>query len=85
MLIELVVLWAIVIGTVAWFIRDERRLKAEALDRAALGFARSPHYRRADTTSAHVVEQAAALAPARRTGGLSETDRRFIKAYAALN
>ena len=28
MLIELVVLWAIVIGTVVWFVRDERRLKA---------------------------------------------------------
>lgn len=80
MLIELVVLWAIVIGTVVWFVRDERRLKAEALDRAALGFARSPHARRA-----HTPAPAVAVAPARRTGGLSEADRRFIKAYAALN
>lgn len=71
---ELLAMWAIVIATVIWFIRDEKRLRAEAeLKRAARYYAHAPQYR-------HVsVEPAGAPAlPPRRTGGLTEVQRAFI-------
>lgn len=71
---ELLAMWAIVIATVIWFIRDERRLRAEAeLKRAARYYAHAPQYRHVSVEPA----EAPALPP-RRTGGLTEVQRAFI-------
>ena len=75
---ELLAMWAIVIAAIIWFIRDEKRLRAEAeLQRAARYYAHAPKYR-------HVtVEPAAKTAPPpRRTGGLSSEQRTFIKEFS---
>jgi hypothetical protein len=46
MIVQLVLLWAIVVATVVWFVRDERRIKREqALDQAARFYATAPQYR----------------------------------------
>lgn len=74
---ELLAMWVIVVATVIWFIRDERRLRAESeLQRAARYYAHAPKYR-------HIaVEPAAAPAlPHRRTGGLSSEQRAFIQNF----
>lgn len=42
---EIVAIWAIVIGTLVWFTRDERRLKSERLAERARYFATAPAYR----------------------------------------
>lgn len=42
---EIVVIWAIVIATLVWFHRDERRIKAERLAHRARYFATAPAYR----------------------------------------
>ena len=75
---ELLAMWGIVVATIIWFIRDEKRLRAEAeLQRAAYYYAHAPKYR-------HVtVERVAEAAPPqRRTGGLSSEPRTFIKEYS---
>lgn len=74
---ELLALWAIVIGTVTWFVRDERRLRAEAdIERAARYYAHAPKYR-------HVaVDPIMPDLPPRRTGGLSEQQRSVLTALA---
>ena len=77
---ELVAMWAIVIATVVWFIRDERRLRAQAeLQRAARYYAHAPRYR-------HVAPNPVAqpvVAPQARTGGLSREQRAFMEALTA--
>jgi hypothetical protein len=80
MILQVVLMWAIVIGTVIWFVRDERRLREEAeMAAAARYYAHAPQYR-------HVVAAAAVAtpvdAPARRTGGLSQSQRDFLNAFA---
>jgi hypothetical protein len=71
---ELLAMWAIVIATVIWFIRDEKRLRAEAeLKRAARYYAHAPQYRHVSVEPA----EAPALPP-RRTGGLTQVQRAFI-------
>jgi len=75
---ELLAMWGIVIATIIWFIRDERRLRAEAeLKRAARYYAHAPQYR-------HVAVEPAAepVMPQRRTGGLSREQRAFIKEFS---
>ena len=77
---ELLAMWAIVTVTVVWFIRDERRLQAEAdLKRAARYYAHAPKFR---YVSAEPVEQPVA-APRVRTGGLSAEQRSFIEGLTA--
>lgn len=72
---ELVAMWVIVIATVVWFVRDEKRLRAEAaLERAARYYAHAPKYRHISTEP----HQPPAAAPQRRTGGLSREQRAFI-------
>jgi hypothetical protein len=73
---ELLALWMIVVGTVTWFIRDERRLRAEAdIARAARYYAHAPKYRH---VSAEVAEQPT-LPPRRAAGGLSAEQREFMQ------
>ena len=75
---ELLAMWAIVIGTIIWFIRDEKRLRAEAeLQRAARYYAHAPKYRHVA-----VEPKAKAALPQRRTGGLSSEQRTFIKQFS---
>lgn len=78
MAIELVAIWVIVVGVVIWFIRDERRLAADAaLQRAARYYAHAPKYRHVSSNP----ESPAVPAPRPRTGGLSADQRAFIRAY----
>jgi hypothetical protein len=75
---EILAIWAIVIPTITWFVRDEKRREAElAIARAARYYAHEPKYRH---RSAERFE-AAPPAPARRTGGLTESQRAFLKAW----
>lgn len=75
---ELLAIWGIVIATIIWFVRDERRLRAEAdLERAARYYAHAPKYR-------HVAakREPAPPAPVHRPGGLSRQQREFLAAFA---
>ena len=75
---ELLAMWAIVVATIIWFIRDEKRLRAEAeLKRAARYYAQAPKYRHVSVEPA----EAPALPP-RRTGGLTQVQRAFIAELA---
>ena len=72
---QVVAMWVIVIVTITWFIRDERRLRADAvLAKAARYYAHAPKYR-------HVPAErpVAAPAPTPRVGGLSETQRKVLR------
>ena len=76
---ELLAMWAIVIATVIWFIRDEKRLRADAeLQRAARYYAHAPKYR-------HVAVEPVTepTLPPRRTGGLSSEQRAFIREFSS--
>lgn len=77
---ELLAIWVIVSATVIWFIRDEKRVQAEAdLERAARYYAHAPKYRHISPEPVETVTP-----PARRTGGLSQEQRDFIATlYAA--
>jgi hypothetical protein len=76
MLLQLMALWGIVIATVTWFVRDERRLRAEAERAKAVSYyAHAPKYR-------HVAIDEPVAVPAQRVGGLTETQRRFLKDFA---
>lgn len=73
---ELLAIWAIVIVAVTWFVRDEKRQEAEAaVARAARYYAHAPKYR-------HIPAEpiGMAMAPARRTGGLTPQQRAYLKA-----
>lgn len=77
---ELLAMWAIVIVTLIWFVRDEKRLRAEAdIERASRYYAHAAKYR-------HLTPERAAEpipAPSLRTGGLSSEQRAFIAAFTA--
>ncbi|WEK04090.1 MAG: hypothetical protein P0Y65_18190 [Candidatus Devosia phytovorans] len=73
---ELLAMWAIVITTLVWFFRDEKRLKADAeLARAASYYAHAATYRH---RAAEPIPVPIAL-PTRRPGGLSEEQRAYLK------
>ncbi|MGV8831528.1 MAG: hypothetical protein ACOH2N_06090 [Devosia sp.] len=77
MLWQIFAMWAIVMVTIAWFIRDERRLIANAaLAQASYYYAQAPQYRYQSS------EPPAPMVPANRTGGLTQTQREFMQAYA---
>jgi len=70
---ELLAMWAIVIVAVTWFVRDERRLKADArLAKAARYYAHAPKY----AFAARTVPQPAAPKP--RSGSLLRNDRAYF-------
>lgn len=71
---QLLAMWGIVIVTITWFVRDERRLRADAaLAEAARYYAHAPKYR-------HVAVDEPAPVPAQRVGGLSKTQRAYLRA-----
>lgn len=75
---EILAIWTIVILTINWFVRDEKRRRAElAIARAARYYAHAPKYRHRS------VERfdAGLPAPVQRTGGLTESQRAFLKAW----
>ena len=77
---ELLALWMIVVGTVVWFIRDEKRLRLNAdLERAARYYAHAPKYRH---VTAEPAEQPVLL-PRRTIGGLSAEQRAFMQSMLA--
>lgn len=72
---QVLAMWGIVILTITWFVRDERRLRREAvLVKAARHYATAPQYR-------HVTVQLpmSVPAPAPRVGGLSRSQREFLE------
>lgn len=72
---ELLAIWAIVIATVMWFVRDEqRRRRDQDLERAARYYALAPQFSRPDAT-------APVPPPATRVGGLSQAQRQFFQQY----
>lgn len=72
---QVLAIWAIVLATIVWFVRDERRLRAEAaLKRAAAYYAHAPQYQSRSTQTVTMLPPR----PPRRTGGLSATQRRFL-------
>lgn len=73
MVLELLAMWAIVIATVTWFVRDERRLRSNAqLASAARYYAHAPKYR---FGTRNVVEP---VAPKPRSTSLLRNDRAFF-------
>lgn len=75
---QLLAMWGIVILTITWFVRDERRLRVDAvLAEAARYYAHAPKYRHLPAG-----EPVAVPVPAPRVGGLTETQREFLKALA---
>lgn len=76
---QLLAMWGIVIVTITWFVRDERRLRAEAeLAGAVSYYAHAPKYR-------HVAVDEPVAVPTRRVGGLSPKQREYLKALAKTN
>lgn len=76
---QLLAMWGIVIVTIVWFVRDERRLRADAaLAKAARYYAHAPQYR-------HVAVDEPVAAPARRLGGLTSRQREYLQAFARTN
>jgi len=70
---ELLAIWTIVIVAVTWFVRDERRLKADArLTKAARYYAHAPKY----AFAARSVAQPDAPKP--RSGSLLRNDRAYF-------
>lgn len=77
---ELLALWTIVVGTVIWFIRDEKRLRAEAdIERAARYYAHAPKYRHVPARPT----EPPAPPPRRPAGGLTAEQRAFMQALLA--
>ena len=75
MLLQLLALWGIVIVAIIWFLRDERRLRADAeLAKAASYYAHVPKYQ-------HVTVEEPVPVPA-RVGGLTPIQREFLQAFA---
>lgn len=75
---ELLAIWSIVIGTVIWFVRDEKRRIADA------AIARSArYYAHADRVHGSI-EPAAVPVPVRRPGGLTTQQRAFIATYSSI-
>lgn len=78
---QILAMWAVVIATLVWFVRDERKLLANAaMAQAAHYYAHAAQYRYQSETPA-----APAPRPAVRTGGLTETQRQFMQAFAQAN
>lgn len=81
---ELLAIWVIVVATVIWFVRDEKRVKAEAeLERAARYYAHAEKYRYVAAESTGERLQRHVPTPQLRTGGLSADQRAFIMALTA--
>ena len=76
---QLLAMWGIVIATITWFVRDERRLRADAeLAEAASYYAHAPKYR-------HLAVDEPVAVPARRVGGLTSKQREYLQAFAKTN
>lgn len=74
---ELLAMLAIVIATLVWFVRDERRMRAdEELAQSTQYYAHATKYR-------PVVVKQPPTAPQRRPGGLSAEQRAFMAALTA--
>lgn len=70
---QVLAMWTIVIATITWFVRDERRLRHEAaVAQAARYYAHAPKYR-------HVTAEPVLASPAPRVGGLSAAQRKVLK------
>jgi len=72
---EMVAIWVIVVATLVWFVRDEKRRRADArIAEAARYYAHAPSYRH------RAVEPPAAVPlPPRRTGGLDSVQRNYLR------
>lgn len=77
---QILAMWAVVMATIVWFVRDERRLLANAaMAQAAYYYSRAPQYRYQSSESE---TPPAPPKPVNRTGGLTPTQREFLQAFA---
>jgi hypothetical protein len=78
---QLLAIWMITAATVIWFLRDERRVRAEAeLTRAARYYAHAPRYRHVSA-----LPEPTPPAPVRPPAGLSASQREFLTGFAVAN
>jgi hypothetical protein len=78
MILQLVLMWGIVLATIVWFVRDERRLAHARLDARARYFATAPQYRHLSVEPLEAPQP-----PALRTGGLSRGQRSYFETLAS--
>jgi hypothetical protein len=79
---QVLAMWMLVVGTTVWFVRDERRLIANAALAQAKSFnARQPRYR----YQSNPAPAAAMVKPVKRSAALTRTQREFLQAYAQSN
>lgn len=83
MVLNLLLMWAVVIATLVWFVRDERRRAEERRFRRLAAMVRSAR------PPVRIPPRAMPLAPVpalpHRTGGLSEQQRVFFAKLADIN
>lgn len=78
---QILAMWSIVIVTITWFVRDEKRQRRDnELAEAARYYAHAPKYRHV-TAEPAVVE----AAPVRRVGGLSAAQREYMQSLLRRN
>lgn len=71
---QIVAILLIVVGSISWFVRDERAERARALDLAARYYATAPRYRHRSP------ETAREMPPMPRVGRLSPAQRAYFVA-----
>jgi hypothetical protein len=70
---QLLAIWAIVLSTIVWFVRDERRLESErVLVRAARYYAHAPQFR-------HATRPEPVTLPKPRFGAIRHADRAYFQ------
>ena len=75
---QILAMWSIVLVTIVWFMRDEKRLRHDAkLEAAARYYAHAPKYRHISVDDAFTTPM-----PTRRVGGLSESQRAYMQGMA---
>lgn len=74
---QLLAIWAIVLGTFVWFVRDERRIEADrALARAARYYAHAPRFRA-------LAQPEPTPLPRPRSGAIRHADRAYFEQMLA--
>ncbi|HTN60225.1 MAG TPA: hypothetical protein VL147_01565 [Devosia sp.] len=73
MILQVLAVWLIVMTTIVWFMRDEKRRRDGALSAQALAYAKAPHYRHPAPA------ESAPPMPIARQAGLRAADRAYFE------
>ena len=73
MIFQVVAMWLIVLATIVWFRRDEKRRRDGALSAQALAYAKTPYYRHPAPA------ESAPSMPIARQAGLRAADRAYFE------